>query len=176
MSQLNSGGSRDLALNLLSAANRADEPANWLAAALPAIAAELSAAYVAVIVADGGRWNVLGESGPARSLPVELLAEVLDREVVRSQGNWIAGPLSARAVASEALLACWAGPPPPDALAAVESLLPVVREAFASVRAVTSSGGESAAWRRSSKSPTSGTRRERSNRCWCKWPRPPRAC
>ena len=93
MSQLNSGGSRDLALNLLSAANRADEPANWLAAALPAIAAELSAAYVAVIVAEGGRWNVLGESGPARSLPVELLAEVLDREVVRSQGNWIAGPL-----------------------------------------------------------------------------------
>ncbi len=43
--------------------------------------------------------------------------------------------LSARAVASEALVACWTSPPPPDALAAVESLLPVVRETFASVRA-----------------------------------------
>jgi Nif-specific regulatory protein len=134
MSQLNSGGPRELALNLLSAANRADDPGKWLASVLPGIATDLAAAYVAVVIADGGRWNALAETGPPRSLPLELLAEALDREAARSQGSWVAGPLSSRAVSSEALLACWPSTPPPDAMAAVKSLLPVFGEALASVR------------------------------------------
>jgi Nif-specific regulatory protein len=125
---------RDLRLNLLASANQADEPGNWLASALPAIAADLTAAYVAVVVADGGRWNALAEAGSARSLPVELLAEVLDRELVRAQGSWVAGPFSPRAASSAALVACWPAAPPAEALAAVESLLPVVGGAFASLR------------------------------------------
>jgi Nif-specific regulatory protein len=124
----------NLSLELLTAANRINEPGNWLASALPAITADLAAGYVALVVADGGRWNALAEAGPARSLPVELLAEVLDREAARAQGNWVAGPLSPRAVSAEALVACWPSAPPPDALASVELLLPVVREALASVR------------------------------------------
>ena len=40
-----------------------------------------------------------------------------------------------RAVPAEALVVYWPSAPPPDALASVESLLPVVREALASVRA-----------------------------------------
>ncbi len=124
----------NLSVELLAAANQADEPGNWLASALPAIAADLAAGYVALVVAEGGRWNALAEAGPARSLPVELLAEALDREVARSHGNWVAGPLSARAVSAEALVVYWPSAPPPDALASVESLLPVVREALVSVR------------------------------------------
>ena len=124
----------NLPLELLAAVNQANDPDNWLASALPAIAADLAARYVALVVADGGRWNALAEAGPATSLPVELLAEALDRDVARLQGNWVAGPLAARAVSSEALVVYWASDPPPDALASVESLLPVVREAFASVR------------------------------------------
>ena len=38
------------------------------------------------------------------------------------------------------------------------------------------SSGGSAASRRFSKSPASGTRPARSSRCWCKWPRRPRGC
>ena len=124
----------NLSLQLLAAANQADEPGNWLASALPAIASDLAAGYVALAVADGGHWNALAQTGSARSLPVELLAEVLDRELPRSHGNWVAGPLAARR-AAEALVVYWPSAPPPDALASVESLLPVVREAFASVRA-----------------------------------------
>ena len=41
-------------------------------------------------------------------------------------------------------------------------------------RRAISNASESAAWRRSWKSPASGTRRGRSNRCWCRWPRRPR--
>ena len=148
MSQLRPGGQRDparesqtgqarqtdLLLKLLAAANQADEPGNWLASALPTIAADLAAGYVALASADAGRWKALAETGPARSLPVELLAEVLDREAARLQGNWVAGPLASRTVSAEALVAYWPSTPPPEALAAVESLLPVLREAFASVR------------------------------------------
>ena len=125
----------NLSLELLAAVKVADDPANWLASVLPAIAADLAAGYVALVVADGGRWSALAEAGPARSLPVELLAEVLDREIARSQGNWVVGPLSSRADSAEALVVYWTSAPPPDALGSVESLLPVVREAFASVRA-----------------------------------------
>ena len=129
-------GRPNLSLELLATANQSDEPGNWLvSSALPALATNLAAGYVAVVVAEGGRWNVLAEAGPACSLPAELLAEVLDREVVRSHGNWVAGPLAPRAVSAEALVACWPAAPPPDALVSVQSLLPVLREALASVRA-----------------------------------------
>ena len=148
MSPLKSGGQPDLShetengqtrrmnlwLELLTAANQADDPGSWLASALPAIAADLAAGYVALAAADGGRWTALAEAGSARSLPVELLAEVLDREIPRAHANWVAGPLSSRSVSAEALVVHWPSAPPPDALAAVESLLPVVREALASVR------------------------------------------
>ena len=125
----------NLSLELLAAANQADEPGNWLVSALSAIAADLAAGYAALAVAEGGRWNTLAKAGSARPLPVELLAEVLDREVPRSHGNWVAGPIASRAVSSEALVVQWPGAPPADALASVESLLPVVREALVSVRA-----------------------------------------
>ena len=124
----------NLSLKLLASANQAGEPGAWLDSALPAICADLAASYVALVVADGGQWSRLAETGTASALPVDLLAEALDREAVRLQGNWVVGPLAARAVSSEALLVRWASAPPPDAIAEVEALLPVLREALASVR------------------------------------------
>jgi transcriptional regulator with GAF, ATPase, and Fis domain len=148
MSQLKSGGRRDaargagdgdarrvnLGADLLAAANQADELGSWLASALAAIADDLDAGYSALAAADGGRWNAVTESAAPRALPVELLAEALDREAVRLQGGWAVGPLSSRAGTSEALVVQWPSAPPPDALARLESLLPLVREALLSVR------------------------------------------
>ncbi len=128
-------GRTGLFLDLLAAVNQADEPGQWLAAALPAIAGDLTANFVALAVAEGGRWNALAKAGSARSLPDELLAEVLDGEAARSKGNWIAGPLRTRTGTAEALAVCWPSAPPKNALASVESMLPVVREALALVRA-----------------------------------------
>ena len=156
----------NLFLELLAAVNQADEPGQWLASALPAIAGDLAAGYVALAAAEEGRWNALAKAGSTRSLPAELLAEVLDGEVARSQGNWVAGPLSSRTDSAEALAACWPSAPPPDALASVESLLPVVREALALVRSAISNEARSTAWRRFWKSPASGTGHARSSRCW----------
>ena len=165
----------NLSLELLAAANRADEPGNWLASALPAIAADLAAGYVALAVADGGRWNALAEAGPARSLPVELLAEVLDREVARSQGNWVAGPLASRAVSGRGpgrLLAECPAAGCPGVGGVVAAGGP--RGPCFGPRAASATASESAAWRRSWKLPASGTRRGRSSRCWFRWPRRPR--
>jgi transcriptional regulator with GAF, ATPase, and Fis domain len=124
----------NLSLDLFASANQADDPNVWLASTLKTLAAELNAAYLAVVVADGGRWTVLAESGRPSTLPVEFLAEVLDRAAARSHGNWVAGPLCSKAESAEALVACWPGPAPADAVASVESLLPVLRETFAAAR------------------------------------------
>jgi len=126
--------SMNLAMELLASANKADGPGGWLAAALPAIAAALAADYAVVAAADGGRWNALAETGPSRPLPGELLAEALDRETVRAQGPWAAGPLAPRTAQSEALLLRWPQMATAETVAAFESLLPIVREALAAVR------------------------------------------
>ena len=67
-----SGQSRrtNLFLDLLAAVNQADEPGQWLASALPAIAGDLAAGYVALAVAEGGRWNAWRK--PVRHAPSPL--------------------------------------------------------------------------------------------------------
>ncbi|HEV3138377.1 MAG TPA: sigma-54-dependent Fis family transcriptional regulator [Pirellulales bacterium] len=124
-----------LALELFTAANKAAEPDAWLAAALPLIASELGADFAAAAVADAGRLYARVESGPARALPGDLLAEVLDREAVRADGNWAAGPLAPRAAQAEALVLHFPQSVAADVAAAIESLLPLVREVLELVRA-----------------------------------------
>jgi transcriptional regulator with GAF, ATPase, and Fis domain len=129
----------NLSLELLAAAIRTDEPSTWLASALATIAREMAAAYVVLAVAEEGHWTAVAETGSARSLPHELLADVLDRETPRVEGNWLAGPLgnraaSAETVSAQAIALFWPSAVPADALASIESLLPAIREAYASVR------------------------------------------
>ncbi len=119
---------------LIAAANHSDEPAAWLSVALPRIAALLGADYLAVAAAESGRWTATGETGKSRSLPVELLAETMDRESVQSQTAWVAAPLSPRGAEAEALLAHWPSAVPADALTSIEQVLPVFCEALDSVR------------------------------------------
>ena len=106
------------------------------------IAAELSADYAALAAGDGGRWNVLAASGQPRPLPVELLADALDRETVQVRGEWAAGPLAPRGDRSEALVLHWAKAPAAEIESAVALLLPMVREALAAVQ---TRSGQSAA-------------------------------
>jgi Nif-specific regulatory protein len=140
-----------LAAELLAEANRAEEPADWASSALAKIAKTVSADYAALVAADGGRWSVVAEFGPARSLPIELLAEVLDRESAQFQAPWIAVPLAIRVSPVEALLIHWPGAtgilpvpssgatgilpvPSSGATGILPVLAAVVREALATVR------------------------------------------
>jgi len=115
---------------------QAETEAYLLGWALPAIGASLGADYVAVVGPAAGRWTALAESGVARSagilpakggrdgrapsespLPVDLLANVLDRETAQADdAGWIAAPLAPRAEESE-VLAVHLAPAPPSPLA-----------------------------------------------------------
>ena len=105
--------------------------------------------YVAVAAPADGRWSVVAEWRQTREavgqvgnlphlpLPVELLAEVLDRESPRGDGNWVAAPLAPRTTEREVLVVHFVGqvanlPCPP--LLALEQLAPVVHQAMTAVR------------------------------------------
>jgi Nif-specific regulatory protein len=134
-SDVGAGQTVQLALELFTTANKADEPDAWLAAALPVIASELGSDYAAVAGADGGRWSIRAEFGATQALPGELLAETLDREAVQSQGNWAAGPMGPRSAQNEALVLHFPQAVTTGATAAVGSLLPMIREVLELVRA-----------------------------------------
>ena len=53
-----------------------------------------------------------GRVGHGRPLPVDLLAEVLDRETAQARGDWTAIPLAPRTAEGEVLAVHLASPPP----------------------------------------------------------------
>jgi len=124
-----------VATELLSGASRADEPSGYLAGGLHAVAKAARADYAALAVAAGGRWTVAAESGTPRPLPVDLLAEILDRESAGAQAGWAAAPLAPRDPSGELLLLHTPeGAGSAAALSAVENLAPVLHEGLAAVR------------------------------------------
>jgi len=121
-----------VANELLGQGNRAEDPADYLTAALPVIAATTRSGYAALAAATAGRWNVIAEVGNRRPLPVDLLAEVLDREAGATEPDWAAVPLAPRAASSQVLVAYTADPA--AALSMLEHLAPVLDEALSAVR------------------------------------------
>ena len=85
---------------LLWKATHADDATIFLNHILPAIFAQLGGDYAFVAAPIAGRWTVIGEAGTGRSLPLELLAEVLDRQAARSAGQWSVVPLDSYAGAA----------------------------------------------------------------------------
>lgn len=123
------------AVELLWAASQASDVEAYLAEALPALAAPVHVDSVAVATSQNGQWVVLGESGTRRPLPVELLADVLDRETADWKDGWVGVPLLPRVAMAEALvLYPAAGITPQQVLAAVSPLAPVLGNGLALVR------------------------------------------
>ncbi len=69
-----------LAAELFWCAQAAAEPAAFLTAVLPLLLSATGADFAAPVSTDSGQWTPLARLGPARPLPVGLLADVLDRE------------------------------------------------------------------------------------------------
>jgi transcriptional regulator with GAF, ATPase, and Fis domain len=78
---------------LLWKAAHAEDATAFLNQILPAVFAQSGGDYAVVAAPVAGRWTVVGEAGTGRSLPLELLAEVLDRRAARNAGDWAAVPL-----------------------------------------------------------------------------------
>jgi len=121
-----------VAAEMLWMASQTDAAADFLFAVLPSLAAVAGADYAALVSAEGGRWTTAAETGGAGPLPTDLLADVLDREKAASSGNWAAAPLAVRNTSAEVVLVRSAAAD--NALAAVERLVPILREALAAVR------------------------------------------
>ena len=123
-----------LTAKILWHCNHSDDTDALLASVLPDIAKAIGGDYLAVAVAKGGRWTILSDSGRPRSLPVDLLAEVLDRDEARRQNNWLAAPLDMRSAVPRLLVAyCGAGRLSDESLAVIQRLVPLCCDALAAV-------------------------------------------
>ncbi len=124
-----------VAAELLWQATQADDAGILLTRALSAVATAIGADCAALASPRTGRWAVVGEWGVAKPLPLELLADALDRESARAQPPWVATALTTRTAESEVLAAHLARPQDaPVALAAIEHLAPILHQALTSVR------------------------------------------
>jgi transcriptional regulator with GAF, ATPase, and Fis domain len=90
--------------DLLWRASQSETAQGFLTQSLPLVLPSAAADFVAVAALEAGRWHVLAEFGPPRSLPTTLLADALDRERAAIDGSWIAVPLAEHAVSGEVLL------------------------------------------------------------------------
>ena len=119
-----------VAAELLFRSGRADDPIKYLAVALPAISEAAGGDYAALAAAESGRWAATAESGNRRPLPIDLLADVLDREAAGTQARWAAAPLAPHAAEVLVVHAAEPGKAP----GVVEHLAPVLHEALLAVR------------------------------------------
>ena len=119
---------------LLWRASYAGDPPTYLSDALPAILSAATGDFVALTAPRGGHWATTAEAGNRRSLPVDLLAEVLDREGPGTQQEWVAAPLAPRTPAAGALvLHCASATQPHKALATLARLTPILYEGLSAV-------------------------------------------
>jgi transcriptional regulator with GAF, ATPase, and Fis domain len=123
-----------IAAELLWQAGQADDPALYLAAALSILSAAIGSDYLAVASARAGRWTVVAETGSPRSLPIDLLAEVLDREAAAAATAWLAVPLAPRTIGGEVLIVHCAGSWQAGQAQSAEQLAAILKEGVAAVR------------------------------------------
>ena len=123
-----------VATALLCRASEAEQPDAYLASVLPMVVAAAGADYAALAVAAAGEWSVSAEAGSPQTLPVDLLAEVLDRESACAEGAWAAAPLAPRDRCGGVLLAHGRdGSAKTRSLLAVQNLAPVLQKGLAAV-------------------------------------------
>jgi Nif-specific regulatory protein len=113
----------------------AEDQKAFLAQSLPLLSSAADCDHCALAVPQEGRWATLGEAGPTRALPVELLAAALDGESARAAGDWAAVPLGKRGTTSDLLAAhCRAPGEAKNKLDTFAALAAVLNAALVEVR------------------------------------------
>jgi transcriptional regulator with GAF, ATPase, and Fis domain len=93
-----------LAADLLCLVQTEESPERILALALPLLRDASQSGYAALARGERGKWRIETASGSTRELPLDLLADVLDQEAARGQGEWFAAPLDMQAHPGEVLV------------------------------------------------------------------------
>src|SRR5690349_15249235 len=79
---------------ILAAAAGSDNLRQFLVDVLPESRAALGVAAFAVVRANPPKWEVQGASGAnERELPLELIADAVDKDRQTASGEWTAAPL-----------------------------------------------------------------------------------
>lgn len=116
-----------VAAELLWRAHDGEDLPAYTSDVLPRIQSAVGCDFVALAAARGGQWTVVADAGNRRSLPVDLLADALDREGARAEGEWVATPLSPSTPSADALvLRCGSGTETHQALAKAAQLAPIL--------------------------------------------------
>lgn len=128
-----------LAADLLQQAAVAEDIDALAQSALPAVAAAIGADYVALTAPAAGRWSVITDWGTTKVLPIDLLADVLDRETAKADAAWAAVPLAARTSEPELLIAhrhtvAPSANSPIQPLVALSQLAPALHQSLKTVR------------------------------------------
>ena len=97
------GSWESIILKWSAEAESADGPP--LAELLTALANCWSLPWLAVVVAQRGKWSLVAESGASDTLPLDLLAEVLDQGKIVQAAEAVAAPLSSAGNRSDVLIA-----------------------------------------------------------------------
>lgn len=91
----------------LQAGDAPDEGA-FLSPAMPRIRDTFHAQYVCLATRQPAGWAFVADAGQHVTLPTDMLAEVLDREVAGWRGNWVAAPTAHPAATGSVLAAHFA--------------------------------------------------------------------
>ena len=81
-----------------------EDPKDFVEAALPPLMTAGRGDFMALVRGERGKWHTLAATGLGKDSPLELLAEVLDREAPWQDGPWVAAPLPQRSAPGEVLL------------------------------------------------------------------------
>ncbi len=71
---------------------------------LPVVAGALGASYAAVMTGEKGVWRPVAAFGREKTVPIELLSDVLDLDAPRGLADWLATPLRAEGTTGWVLL------------------------------------------------------------------------
>lgn len=129
-----SGTSGPLAKQILLLAVEHEPAAAFLEEALPVLLAASGADYVTLRRAERGKWRSLASAGLRQEPPLQLLAEVLDRETPQADGPWSAAPLAPHAGRGEVLALHFAASAGSEPLAAIQELAEVLGAGWHAVR------------------------------------------
>ena len=123
-----------LAVRIFPAAARHESPQRFLDEALPLVRATVDARYVGLLHGEKGTWRSVASTGSARSLPENVLADVLDGERPIVSGEWSAAALYAQSAGGEVLLVRGISPSAGEAVEAVDALACLLGAGLALVR------------------------------------------
>ena len=122
-----------LAAEMASRAAVVESATAFLTEILPGIVEVAHGDFAAVAIIEAGRWSTIANAGQRQSLPIDLLSDVLDAELLSSAGGWVCAPLAWRNI-REVLLVHTNSKSPATASEVIEALAPVLAANLYAIR------------------------------------------